>query len=151
MQYRDRLEQELSNMNTKQAFQKVKILTGQQTTQHNFTKTDPLNFANSLNSFFNWFNTQDYTATSEELLKALPLEEPQHPPFTQEDVQQQLARCKIGKAPGPDGIPARNKTEQPKFPPSGRPQPFHQYSKNSARQSHRHLSRRSVYAAAYWR
>lgn len=40
MQYRDRLEQEFSNINTKQAFQKVKILTGQQTRQHNFTNTD---------------------------------------------------------------------------------------------------------------
>ena len=35
------------------------------------------------------------------------LVEPQHPPFTQEGVQPQLARCKIGKAPGPDGILAR--------------------------------------------
>lgn len=90
MQYRDRLEQEFRNVNTKQAFQKVKILTGQQTRQDSLTKTDPLNFANSLNSFFNRFDTQDYTAACEELLKALPLEEPQHPSFTQEDVQRQL-------------------------------------------------------------
>ncbi|KAI2664123.1 RNA-directed DNA polymerase from mobile element jockey [Labeo rohita] len=52
-------------------------------------------------------NTHDHTPTCEELLRTLPIHEPQHPPFTEEDVQWQLARCKVGKAPGPDGIPAK--------------------------------------------
>ncbi|KAI2649485.1 RNA-directed DNA polymerase from mobile element jockey [Labeo rohita] len=107
MQYKNKLEQEFSNMNTKQAFQKIKKLTGQEQNHHHQSSPDPLYLANTLNSFFNRFDTHDHTPTCEELLRTLPIHEPQHPPFTEEDVQWQLARCKAGKAPGPDGIPAK--------------------------------------------
>ncbi|KAL0178989.1 hypothetical protein M9458_024431, partial [Cirrhinus mrigala] len=107
MQYKHKLEQEFSNMNTKQAFQKIKKLTGHEQNHHYQSSPDPLHLANTLNSFFNQFDTHDHTPTCEELLRTLPIHEPQHPPFTEEDVQWQLARCKAGKAPGPDGIPAK--------------------------------------------
>ncbi|KAL0168321.1 hypothetical protein M9458_036543, partial [Cirrhinus mrigala] len=86
MQYKNKLEQEFSNMNTKQAFQKIKTLTGQEQNYHHQSSPDPLYLANTLNSFFNRFDTHDHTPTCEELLRTLPIHEPQHPPFTEEDV-----------------------------------------------------------------
>ncbi len=94
-------------MNTKQAFHKVKILTGQLPSQAHSTITDPTTFAATLNSFYTWFDTQNHSATCEELLNALPPDIPAHPPFTTVEVQQQLSRCKAGKAPGPDNISAK--------------------------------------------
>ena len=105
--YKDKLEQEFSTMNTKQAFHKVKILTGQPPNQTQSTITDPTTFAATLNSFYARFDTRDHSATCEELLNALPPDAPTQPPFTTVEVQQQLSRCKAGKAPGPDNIPAK--------------------------------------------
>ncbi|KAE8278045.1 hypothetical protein D5F01_LYC23898 [Larimichthys crocea] len=53
------------------------------------------------------FDIHNQSAVCEELLSAFPFHEPAHPSFTQEDFQQLLGRCKPGKAPGPDGIPAK--------------------------------------------
>ncbi|CAM4567741.1 unnamed protein product [Leuciscus chuanchicus] len=53
------------------------------------------------------FDITDYSAVCNELLNALPSDLPTTPPFTEVDVRQELSRCKIGKAMGPDGIPAR--------------------------------------------
>lgn len=94
-------------MNTKQAFNKVKCLTGGMTTQKNCTTQDPTTLANTLNTFYKGFDSHDYSAACEELLGALPFQEQSHPPFTEEDVRQLLARCKPGKASGPDGILAK--------------------------------------------
>lgn len=106
MKYRDKLEQEFSNTNTKQAFQRVKQLTVQEQIHHHFPNLDPLNFADPLKTFFNRFDTHDHTPACEELFRACPFQEPHNPPCTQENVQQELARCKINKASGTDGIPA---------------------------------------------
>ena len=95
-------------MNTKQAFQKVKILTGCEPKPSLSAVTNPESFAKKLNSFYARFETQDFSTECEEWLRALPQLDPDEPaPFTEEDVQCQLSRCKPGKAPGPDGIPAR--------------------------------------------
>ena len=51
LKYKNDMEQEFRNMNTKEAFNKVKILTGGETKQKNCTTPDPLNFANTLNTF----------------------------------------------------------------------------------------------------
>lgn len=41
----------------------------------------------------------NHSAACEELLSALPSQEPTHPHFTMEDIQQQLGRCKPGEEP----------------------------------------------------
>ncbi len=54
LKYKDWLEQEFSSINTKQAFNKVKLLTGQLPSQAHSTITvsDPTTFADTLNSFY---------------------------------------------------------------------------------------------------
>lgn len=108
MKFKGKLESEFANMNTRQAFQRVKILTGCEPKSTTCAITDPESFANELNTFFARFDTLDFTAECGALLEALPLPETVEPaPFTEEDVWRQLNRCKLGKAMGPDGIPAR--------------------------------------------
>ncbi|XP_031153066.1 uncharacterized protein LOC116048234 [Sander lucioperca] len=80
MKFKDKLEREVSNMNTKQAFQRVKILTGQEQKQNHITAPDPLTSANTLNSLFAWLDTHDYSTTCEDLLSALPRQDPTYPP-----------------------------------------------------------------------
>ncbi|XDV33380.1 hypothetical protein PO909_003804 [Leuciscus waleckii] len=75
--------------------------------QDHSTISNPTTFANSLNTFYSRFDITDYSAVCNELLNALPSDLPTTPPFTEVDVRQELSRCKIGKAMGPDGIPAR--------------------------------------------
>lgn len=61
-----------------------------------------------LNTFFNRFDTQDFTQQYHKELSDLPPLEPSDTaPFTVEDVRSQLTRCKPGKAPGLDSISAR--------------------------------------------
>ncbi|KAJ8361261.1 hypothetical protein SKAU_G00177860 [Synaphobranchus kaupii] len=95
-------------MNTKEAFQKVKTLTGYDSKPMPSAITDPLSFAEDLNIFYARFDTTNCSEECKALLETLPIPEPAHPaPFTVEDVRRQLSRCKPGKAPGPDGIQAR--------------------------------------------
>ena len=148
--YKDRLEQDFRTMNAKQAFHKVKILTGQSPSKAHSTITDPTTFAATLNSFYTRFDTQNYSATCEELLNAFPPDLPEHSPVTTVEVQQQLSRCKAGKAPGPDNISAKvlklcamswpplsipssgNHTGQHPYPTSAKLQPSSLYPRNHA-------------------
>ncbi len=90
-------------MNTRQAFQKVRTLTGTTSKVKVPILTD--SFTRDLNNFFARFDNLKYTSECERLLRSLlTLEQSHFVPFTVEDVYQQLRRCKTGKAPGPDGI-----------------------------------------------
>ena len=94
-------------LNTKQAFQKVKTLTGCEP-KPTCSVSDPETHTKELNTFFTCFDNQDFSSECQALLRALSLPDPEKPaPFTEEEVRHQLSRCKPGKAPGPDGIPAR--------------------------------------------
>ncbi|ROL46907.1 hypothetical protein DPX16_20559 [Anabarilius grahami] len=88
LRYKDKIEQEFSS-----------ILTGQASSTGHYATSDPATFADSLNSFYTRFDRHDHSALCEELLSALPPVVPSEPPFTVEDVRQQLSRCKVGKAP----------------------------------------------------
>ncbi len=108
LKFKSKLGSEFASMKIKQAFHRVKILTGCKPKPNTCALTDPELFAKELNTFFARFDTLDFTAECEALLEALPLPEAVEPaPFTEEDVRRQLSRCKLGKALGPDGIPAR--------------------------------------------
>ena len=108
LKYKEKLEQEFSTMNTKEAFQKVRTLTGYDPKPKLAAITDPAKFAEDLNTFYTRFDTINCSEECKELLETLPIPEPAHPaPFTVEDVRRQLSRCKPGKSPGPDGIQAR--------------------------------------------
>lgn len=96
--YKDKLEQDFSSMNTKQAFQKVRTLTGS-TPKTCTSPTDPISFTTDLNNFFARFDTTDYSAECERLLRNLPApEQPYSVPFTERDVYHLLRSCKTGKA-----------------------------------------------------
>lgn len=66
-------------MNTKLAFKRIKQLTGQDQKHHHLPSLATLHFANSLNSFFNQYNSHDYTPICEEPLKTLPPQDLHHP------------------------------------------------------------------------
>ncbi|KAK0151435.1 hypothetical protein N1851_007272 [Merluccius polli] len=92
-------------MNTRQAFQMAKTLTGN--APRPSTPISPEQ-GHQLNIFCNRFDADDYTEECRRQLDALPLLDPNDPaPFSEEDVRRQLRRCKPGKAPGSDGILAR--------------------------------------------
>lgn len=61
LNYKLKLEQEFANMNTKQAFQGVRTLTGQATKQTTCA-SEPITFANDLNHFYARFDTSDFSA-----------------------------------------------------------------------------------------
>ncbi|CAK6977839.1 RNA-directed DNA polymerase from mobile element jockey [Scomber scombrus] len=108
LRYKEKLEQEFSTMNTKQAFQKVKTLTSHNTKPTLPTITDPISFAENLNIFYTRFDTRDYSEGCRARLETIPLPDPTQPdPFSVDDVCRQLSRCKPGKSPGPDHIQAR--------------------------------------------
>ncbi len=71
-------------MNTKQAFHKVKALTGCESRQNHSTITDPTTFPNTLNTFYTQFDIHKHSVAFEELQRALPFHKPTHPPFTLE-------------------------------------------------------------------
>lgn len=105
--YKDKLEHGFSSMNTRQAYQKLKSLTGS-TSKTCISPTDPISFTTDLNNFFARFDTTDFSAECKKELGDLPaLEQPYSIWFTKRDVYHQLRSCKIGKAPGPDGITGR--------------------------------------------
>ena len=105
LQYKNKLEQKFSSMNTRQAFQMAKTLTGSAPRP---STPIPPEQGHQLNIFFNRFDADDYTEECCRQLDALPLLDPNDPaPFSEEDVRRQLRCCKPGKAPGPDGISAR--------------------------------------------
>lgn len=81
-------------MNTKQAFQKIRTLTGQESKFGLTAITKPTSFAEDLNIFYSRFDTVDCSDRCKALLETLHTLEPVHPaPFTVEDVHQQLRRC----------------------------------------------------------
>lgn len=95
-------------MNTKQALQRARTLTGCEPRINTCSITNPVAFAKELNTFFAQLDTLDFTAECDALLDAIPLPEAGKPaPFTEEDVRRQLSRCRLGKTPGLDGIPTR--------------------------------------------
>jgi hypothetical protein len=107
IQFKNNLEHKFSSMNTKEAFQMVNTLTGYKPT-HSKTKLHTTALPTELNTFFNRFDSQDFTNDCMQALQALPPIDPNEPaPFTVEEVRHQLSRCNPSKAPGPDGIPAR--------------------------------------------
>ncbi|KAK0144336.1 hypothetical protein N1851_017299 [Merluccius polli] len=106
--YKDKLEQDFSSMNTRQAFQKVKTLTGTTSKASTPAPIDPNAFTRNLNNFYARFDNMNFTTECERLLGSLPTPEQPNLVFpTVEDVHQHLRRCKTGKAPGPDGITGR--------------------------------------------
>jgi len=62
LKFKDKLEQEFGNMNTKQAFRRVKTLTGYQPKSNPCAITDTVSFAKELNTFDTRFDTQDFSA-----------------------------------------------------------------------------------------
>lgn len=104
LKYKDKVGYEFANMNTKQAFQKVQILTGCELKATTCAITDPALFVRELNAFYGHFDNQDFSECKK-CLRALPPPDPDEPsPFTVEDMRCQLSRYKLGKAPGPDCI-----------------------------------------------
>ncbi len=107
LKYKDRLENEFSNINTMQVFQKVRTLTGckfRNTSCAN-SAIDPALFVKEPNALYASFDNQDFSTECE---KQFPPPDPDNPsPFNAEYVRCQLSRCKLGKAPGPDGISAQ--------------------------------------------
>ncbi|CAJ1059674.1 hypothetical protein DPX16_20559, partial [Xyrichtys novacula] len=85
LRYKDRIEQEFSSINTRQAYQKIKTLTGQAPSLGHKISTNAATFADSLNSFYTRFDTADHSALCDELLSALPPDAPSQPPFSVED------------------------------------------------------------------
>ncbi len=103
--YKDKLEQDFSSMNTRQAFQKVRTHTGTTSKVKVPILVDSHSFTRDLNHFYARFDNLNYTSECERLLRSLPTPEQSHfVPFTVDDAYQQLRRCKTGKAPGPDEI-----------------------------------------------
>lgn len=105
--YKDTLEHDFSSKITRQAYQKVKSLTGS-TSKTRISPTNPISFTTDLNNLFARFDTTDFSAEWEKELRYLPApEQPYCMPFIERDAYHQLRSCKIGKAPGPDGITGR--------------------------------------------
>lgn len=98
LNYKNKAKEEFNRMNTKQAFQKVKTLTGREP-KTSCTASDTETLSKDLNTFYMRFDKLDISSKCQELLRVLPPPEPEEPaPFTEEEVQRQLNRCKAGKA-----------------------------------------------------
>ncbi len=79
-------------MNTKQAFQRVKTLTGQSIKQP-ICVADPITFATNLNNFYARFDTSDFTAEFDSLLDSMPFQELDYESLlTKQDVYFQLIK-----------------------------------------------------------
>ena len=105
--YREKVENEFSCMNTKQAFAHLKKMSGCVYRLSVPSTTDPLKFASDLNLFYNRFDTRDFSIECESLLAAGPLPVPGDFDISTVDVTNQFKKSKANKAPGPDGIPGR--------------------------------------------
>ena len=105
--YREKVENEFSCMNTKQAFAHLKKMSGRLDRLSVPSTTDPLKFASDLNLFYNRFDSHDFSIECESLLAAGPLPVPGDIDISTVDVTNQFKKCKANKAPGPDGIPGR--------------------------------------------
>lgn len=86
LRYKGRIEQDFTNINTKQAFQKIKALIGQLVKQDHSTIIEPPTYVNTLNICYSTFDITDFSAACDELLKAHPSEPPSSPPFGEHDV-----------------------------------------------------------------
>lgn len=58
--YKEKIELEFSTMNTKQAFQKVRTLTGQNRKIMSPARNNPITFIENLNTFYTRIYTKDY-------------------------------------------------------------------------------------------
>ena len=94
-------------MNTKQAFQHIKKMSGSEIRSTELSYPDPLSFATELNKFYCRFDKTDCTTECTSLLSSYSTTGTLEVKITQEDVAKQLSRTKPNKAPGPDGIPGR--------------------------------------------
>jgi hypothetical protein len=72
IQFKHKLEHKFSNKNTKDAFQMVKTLTGYKPTHSKTTAHTTDALPTDLNTFFNRFDSQDYTDKCIKALQALP-------------------------------------------------------------------------------
>ena len=106
-QYKDKVEAEFKNMNTKQAFNHLKNMAGTNTKQSTTPPDDPLTFATQLNTFYNRFNTHDFSTACTDLLAEDEAPQPGDIPISLESVTNTLKQTKACKAPGPDGVPGR--------------------------------------------
>lgn len=79
LRYKEKLEQQFSTMNTKQAFQKVSALTNLDSKPSILEITNPISFAENLNTFYTRFDTKDYSEDCKVLLDAIPLPDPTYP------------------------------------------------------------------------
>ena len=71
--YREKVENEFSCMNTKQAFAHLKKMSGRLDRLPVPSTTDPLKFASDLNLFYNRFDSHDFSIECQSLLAAGPL------------------------------------------------------------------------------
>lgn len=101
-----KVEQEFNNTYTKQAFQNIRTLTGQNLKPKLSAITIPNTFTKDLHNIYSRFDIADHSGICRSLLEAIPILKPVLPASFTEDVSQQLRKCKPGKAPGPDGIHA---------------------------------------------
>lgn len=106
--FKQKVEDEFSQMNTRAAFQHLKTMTdsGNSTCPRQPSVLDPLTFATDLNNFYNRFDKADYSAECARLMSDAPHVEGSVI-ISEEEVRTQLRRVKPTKAAGPDGLPAR--------------------------------------------
>ncbi len=69
LRYKEKLELEFNTMNTRQAFQKVRTLTGLDPQPRLAAINDPTTFAETLNTFYSQFDTMDCSEECEALLE----------------------------------------------------------------------------------
>ncbi len=72
LRYKEKLELEFSTMNTRQAFQKVRTLTGLDPQPRLAAINDPTTFAETLNTFYSRFDTMDCSEECEVMLESPP-------------------------------------------------------------------------------
>lgn len=99
-------EEWFPNVNTKLAFHKVQTLTGYESWIQNYYTCN-----NRLSAICEWTKRillmWIFQVNLGKFRRTLPLlKRVELPPFTVEDVRRQLGRCKLAKAPCPDGISA---------------------------------------------
>ena len=103
--YRQKVENEFSCMNTKQAFANLKKMSGHLDRLSVPSTTDPLKLDSDLNLFYNRFDSYDISIECESLLAVGPLPVLGDIDISTVDVTNQFKKSKANKAPGPGGIP----------------------------------------------
>ena len=104
---KNKTEQEFSRMNTKAAYQHLKsMMTEASTNPPKVTSSDPLTLATQLNLFYNRFDKTDFSNECSRLMSEGQLVAGDVT-ITETEVRTQLRRVKPSKAAGPDGLPAK--------------------------------------------